>query len=132
MNIFHIRRIKYKRNGIETIVNKDGILWLNEKHTEEGLDHQHLQKNIIQTIESIDMNQLMNRNKIIQKKFNRQMLAIKVIMGCRKTSAHKYRTKLGFKQYDVILTKKQSMLTEITTSFEGKTCKQKIMLKDWS
>ena len=56
MNIFHIRRIKYKRNGIETIVNKDGILWLNEKYTEEGLDHQHLQKNIIQTIESIDMN----------------------------------------------------------------------------
>ena len=71
----------------------------------------------------------MNQNKIIQKKFNRQMLAI---MGCRKTSAHKYRTKLGFKQYDVILTKKQSMLTEITTSFEGKTCKQKIILKDWS
>ena len=41
------------------------------------------------------------------------MLAIKVIMGCRKTSAHKYRTKLGFKHNDVILTKKQSMLTEI-------------------
>ena len=55
------------------------------------------------------------------------MLAIKAIMGCRKTSAHKYRTKLGFKHNDVILTKKQSMLTEITSSFEGKTCKQKIM-----
>ena len=67
------------------------------------------------------------KKKLIQKKFNRQMLAIKVIMGCRKTSAHKYRTKLGFKHNDVILTKKQSMLTEITSSFEGKTCKQKIM-----
>ena len=55
------------------------------------------------------------------------MLAVKVIMGCRKTSAHKYRTKLGFKHNDVILTKKQSMLTEITSSFEGKPCKQKIM-----
>ena len=59
INIFHIRRIKYKRNGIETIVNNDRILWLHEKHPEEGLDHQQLQevtKNIIQTIESIDMN----------------------------------------------------------------------------
>ena len=26
-------------------------------------------------------------------------------MDCRTTSAHKFRTKLGFKQYDVILTK---------------------------
>ena len=69
----------------------------------------------------------MNQKIIIQKKFNRQMLPIKVIMGCRKTSAHKHRTKLGFKQHDVILTKKQSMLTEITSLFEGKICKQKIM-----
>ena len=27
---------KYERNGIETIVDNDGILWLNEKHTEKG------------------------------------------------------------------------------------------------
>ena len=31
----------YKRNGIETIVNSDGILWLNEKRI-EGLDHKKL------------------------------------------------------------------------------------------
>ena len=31
---------------------------------------------------------------------------IKVIMNCRTTSAQKLTKKLGFKQYDVILTKK--------------------------
>ena len=40
-------------------------------------------------------------------------------MDCRKTSAHKFGTRLGLKQYDVILTKEQSMLTKITSSFEG-------------
>ena len=29
-------------------------------------------------------------------------LTMKVIMNCRTTSAHKFRTRLGFKQYDVI------------------------------
>ena len=41
-------------------------------------------------------------------------------MDCRTTSAHKFRTRLGFKQYDVILTKEQSVLTRIMSSFEGK------------
>ena len=40
-------------------------------------------------------------------------------MDCRKTSAHKFRARSGFKQYDVILTKEQSELTKIMSSFEG-------------
>ena len=40
-------------------------------------------------------------------------------MDCRTTSAHKFRTRLGFKQYGVILTKEQSVLTKIMSSFEG-------------
>ena len=40
-------------------------------------------------------------------------------MDSRATAAHKVRTKLGFKQYDVILTKEQSVLTRIMSSFEG-------------
>ena len=39
-------------------------------------------------------------------------LAIKVIKNCGK-AAHKFRIKSGFKQYDVILTKEQSLLTKI-------------------
>ena len=50
-------------------------------------------------------------------------MSIKVIMDCRTTSAHKFRTRLGFKQYDVILTKEQSVLTKIMSSFEGENMK---------
>ena len=39
-------------------------------------------------------------------------------MYCRTTPAHKFRTRLGFKQYDVILTKVQLALT-IKSSSEG-------------
>ena len=40
-------------------------------------------------------------------------------MDCRTKSAHKFTARLGFKQYDVILTKEQSVLTKIVRSFEG-------------
>ena len=40
-------------------------------------------------------------------------------MNCRTAAAYKFRTRLGFKQYDVILTKKQSVLTKLKSSFEG-------------
>ena len=36
-----ICRKTYERNDMETIVDNDGILGLNEKHI-EGLDHKHL------------------------------------------------------------------------------------------
>ena len=32
----------YERNGVETIVDSDGILRLNKKHIEEGLNHKNL------------------------------------------------------------------------------------------
>ena len=32
----------YERNGVETIEDSDGILWLNEKHIKEGLDNKDL------------------------------------------------------------------------------------------
>ena len=36
-NMIDISRKTYGRNGIETIVDNDGVLWLNEKRIEEGL-----------------------------------------------------------------------------------------------
>ena len=39
-------------------------------------------------------------------------------MDCT-TLAHEFRTSLGFKLFDVTLTKEQSVLTKIMTSFEG-------------
>ena len=48
-----------------------------------------------------------------------EKLANKVIMNCKTTLSHKFRARLGFKQCDVILTKEQSVLTKIMSSFEG-------------
>ena len=39
-----ISRKTYGRNVIETIVDNDRILWSNEKHIDEGLDHKILQQ----------------------------------------------------------------------------------------
>ena len=43
--------------------------------------------------------------KEVDRNFIDKKLATKVIMDCRTTMTHKFRTRLGFKQYDVILTK---------------------------
>ena len=40
-------------------------------------------------------------------------------MDCGTTSAHKFRTKKGFKQNDVISTKEQSVLIKKMSSYEG-------------
>ena len=44
IKVVEISRKTYERNVTETIVENDEILWLNEKHVEEGLDHKYLQE----------------------------------------------------------------------------------------
>ena len=39
-----ISKKTYERNAVETIGDSDGILSLNEKHIEEGLDHKDYSK----------------------------------------------------------------------------------------
>ena len=58
INMVDISRKAFERNDTETIVNNDGILWLNEKHIEEGLDNKNLREITIKirNIENIDMN----------------------------------------------------------------------------
>ena len=43
INMIDISRKTYERNDIETIIDNDGILWLNEKSIGKGLDHDILQ-----------------------------------------------------------------------------------------
>ena len=57
--------------------------------------------------------------KQVNRIFINEKLSIKVIMDYRTTMAYKLRTTLGFKQYDVILTK-ESVLTKIMSSFKGR------------
>ena len=44
VDMVDISRKMYEINAIQTLVDDDGILWLNEKHIEKGLDHKHLQE----------------------------------------------------------------------------------------
>ena len=46
-------------------------------------------------------------------------------MDGRTTLAHKFRTKRGFKKYDISLTKVQSVLTKIINSFERENMQKK-------
>ena len=39
-----ISKKTYERNGIDTIVDNDRILWLSEKHIEEKLYHKNLRE----------------------------------------------------------------------------------------
>ena len=95
----NISRKTYERNNIAATVDNDGILWLNEKHIEDITRKYH-------SNDRKHRYDLVNKPK---KQCNRifidKKLAIKVIMDCRTTSAHKFRTRFGFKQYDVSLTK---------------------------
>ena len=45
---------------------------------------------------------------------------IKLIIDCRTMAVHEFRTRLGFKQYDVILNIKKSVLLDKKSSFQGK------------
>ena len=57
-NMIDISGKRYGRNGIETIVDNDGILWLNEKRIEEGL---YLKKlSIIEQHRQISLKQHVN------------------------------------------------------------------------
>ena len=114
-----ISRKTYERNGMETIVDNDGLLRLNEKHKEEGLNHKNLRE-ITAKYNSNHRYELIEGPK---KQVNRvsidKELAIKVIMDCRTILTHKFRTRLEFKKYNVILTKERSVLMKILSSFQG-------------
>ena len=56
----------YERNGIETILGNDGILWLNEKHIEEGLDHKHF----LEIVTKYNSNHRKHRYELAEKKNN--------------------------------------------------------------
>ena len=54
-----ITKEKWEENDIEAIIDKNGELWINEKHPEKKWDiqiYQLLQTNMTQCIKSVDLN----------------------------------------------------------------------------
>ena len=66
MNIVDISRKPCERNGIATIEDNDGILWLNEKQEKDQIINncEKLQQDVIQTVENIDMKYKPKKNLI--------------------------------------------------------------------
>ena len=100
------------KNDIAALVDNDGVSWLNEKYIEEELDHKKQQKTTIKYHSDhrrhrYELEEELKNNAV---EFYREKVAITVIMYFRTTSSDKFRTELRFKQYDVILTKEQSVL----------------------
>ena len=96
------------------------------KIVEEWLDHNNLQEITIR----YHLHHRKHRYEIAAEPrkqcngiFIDAELAIRVIMDCRTTLAYKFRTRLGFKQCNVILTKEQSVLTRIMNSFKEENMK---------
>ena len=54
----------YERNGIETIIDNGGILWLNEAHAEEGIDHE----NVREIITKYNSNHRKNRYELVEER----------------------------------------------------------------
>ena len=110
----------YERNSIKIILNNDGVLWLNEKHIEEGLDHKKLRE-VSMKYHSDHKKHRFELVEELKNKCNRifidKKLTIKVSIYYRTISAHKFRTRMRFKRYHVILTKEQSVLGKIMGSF---------------
>ena len=44
INMVDISRKTYEKKGVEITVDNDGILWVNEKHIEEGLNHKNIRE----------------------------------------------------------------------------------------
>ena len=63
--------------------------------------------------------ELVDYKKTSQQNLIREELAIKVIVYCRATATYKFRSRLGFKKYNIILTKEQSVLSKIKSSLAG-------------
>ena len=50
----------------------------------------------------------------------RENIALPITMDCRTSTAVEFKSKLGFKQHNIIMTKEQSVITNIMKVFCGK------------
>ena len=92
-----LRNTLHERNFIEAIVDNEKIFWLNKKDIEEGLDH----KNVWEITIKYHSDHRKHRCELVdetKKQCNRilidENIIINIIMECRTTLAHKFRTRL--------------------------------------
>ena len=111
-----------ENNDIEVIIDGVNTLWLNERPREKKLSH----KNLPAITNKYDKIYKKHRYELVDepiKQPNRRFLhidlALKIIMDCRTDKSCSLKNKLGFKLYDVINTKEQTIINSIKDTFEG-------------
>ena len=101
------------------MINFEEKKWLNETHVQKQLDHSNL--TIITTKYPEHLRK--KRQELVKCKdqpcriFIREDFGIHVIMDCGTAQAVNFRKRLGFKQYDLIMTQEQSVLTKLDRYF---------------
>ena len=120
--MFNITKETWENNGIKVIVDSVNALWLNEKNIEEKLGHKNLPviTNKYDKIYKKRRCDLVNKPiKQSDRRFLHIDLALKIIMDCRTDKSCSLKKNLGFKLYDVINTKEQTIINSIKDMFEG-------------
>ena len=122
-----ITKETWERNGVEVIVF-NGKKWLNETNTKDQLKYSNLAALTLQyppkyRKQRQDLQNYGNYQPC--RIFLKEILAMQIIMYCKSTTVVNFRTKLGFRQHDPIMTQEQSILTKIMTVFAA----EEIMLQ---
>ena len=117
--MFNITKETLENNGIDVRVDSVNTFRLNEKNIEEKLGHKNLSviSNRHNKIYKKRRCELVNKPiKQSDRRFLHIDLALKIIMDCRTDKSCSFKKNLGFKLYDMINTKEQTIkdiLTEI-------------------
>ena len=110
----------WKNNGVE-VINDDNLKWLNEKDIEKQINYSAL-RNITAPYPEYLRKERQGLLKDCLKQPCRRLLredfGTQIIMDCRTIPVVKFRQRLGFNQYDVIMTQKQSVLTRLNKFFK--------------
>ena len=109
----------WKNNGVEVII-VDNTMCLNEKHIEKQLGRSTFNKNTLKYSSELRK----KRHKLLKdcfkqpcRRFIKENLALHLITDFRTVSTVDFRSRLGFKQQDPIMTQEQSVLAKIREAF---------------
>ena len=117
---------KYGRNGLEVIA-VNGTKWLNEKHIEEGLGHANLSA-LTRRYSSnyrkhrYEFCRWTKKTKTIKQNIFTWRLSNKNNnVDCRTDESSDFKLSLGFKLYDMVHRKQQTITRSIKDALEGKS-----------
>ena len=120
--VLKITKETWENNGIEVIIDSGNELWLNEKNIEEKLDLKNLPgiTNKYNKLYKKCRRDLVNKPiKQSDRRFLHIDLALKITIDCRTDKSCSFEKILGFKLYDVISTKNQTIIHSIKDTFQG-------------